>query len=46
MTADPNAYGAPALEGGRIFINTGCIHSCKKVEELAAVLAHEMGHGM
>lgn len=42
--AEPNAWGGPAQHGGRIFINTGCIQSCKNPEEVAAVLAHEMGH--
>jgi beta-barrel assembly-enhancing protease len=38
---DPNAFAIP---GGKIFIHTGLIEFCKSPEELAAVLAHEMGH--
>jgi beta-barrel assembly-enhancing protease len=38
---DVNAFAIP---GGKIFIQTGLIRFCKTPEELASVLAHEMGH--
>jgi predicted Zn-dependent protease len=38
---DANAFAIP---GGKIFIHTGLIEFCNSPEELAAVLAHEMGH--
>ena len=41
---EPYACSAPALEGGRIFINTGELYVCESVDEIAGVLAHEMGH--
>ncbi|KAG4440006.1 hypothetical protein IFR05_004520 [Cadophora sp. M221] len=36
----PNSHAAPR----RIFINTGCILECETVEEVAGILAHELGH--
>jgi hypothetical protein len=33
-----------AVPGGYIFITTGAINNCKNEAELAAVIAHEMGH--
>ncbi len=33
-----------ALPGGHVFIFTGLLHTVENAEELAAVLAHEMGH--
>lgn len=36
-----NAFAAP---GGLIFISRGMIRLCKNEDELAAVLAHEIGH--
>lgn len=38
---DPNAFAIP---GGRIYIQTGLLSFCNSAEEVAAVLAHEMGH--
>lgn len=38
---DPNAFAIP---GGRIYIQTGLLNFCHSAEEVAAVLAHEMGH--
>lgn len=38
---DANAFAIP---GGKIFVQTGLIQFCHSPEELAAVLAHEMGH--
>jgi predicted Zn-dependent protease len=38
---DPNAFAVP---GGQIFIQSGLIRFCHSPEELASVLAHEMGH--
>lgn len=37
----PNAF---AVIGGKIFVHSGLIEICDSPEELAAVLAHEMGH--
>jgi predicted Zn-dependent protease len=41
---EPYACSAPAKEGGRIFMNTGELHVCESVDEIAGVLAHEIGH--
>lgn len=38
-----NAFAIP---GGRVFINSGLILLLEKEDELAAVLAHEIGHGV
>jgi beta-barrel assembly-enhancing protease len=38
---DANAFAIP---GGRIYIQTGLLSFCNSAEEVAAVLAHEMGH--
>jgi predicted Zn-dependent protease len=38
---DPNAFAIP---GGKIFIHSGLIQFCNSPEELAAIIAHEMGH--
>jgi Zn-dependent protease with chaperone function len=40
-TKEVNAYSFP---GGYIVINTGLIDFCQSSKELAAVIAHEMGH--
>lgn len=40
-SAEVNAY---ASMGGHIFVHTALIGLCEAPEELAAVLAHEMGH--
>jgi beta-barrel assembly-enhancing protease len=40
-TDEVNAFAAP---GGFIFISKGLINCCKSEDELAAVLAHEIGH--
>jgi len=40
-TSDPNAYACP---GGIILITRGLIKECQNEDELAAVLAHEVGH--
>jgi predicted Zn-dependent protease len=39
--ASPNAFAAPA---GRIYVHTGTIRAVQREDELAAVLAHEIGH--
>jgi len=39
--AEPNAV---ALPGGRIYVNEGLIAEAQTPDELAGVLAHEMGH--
>ncbi|MGQ9693917.1 MAG: M48 family metalloprotease [Thermodesulfobacteriota bacterium] len=38
-----NAFAIP---GGRVFINSGMLLLLEKEDELAAVLAHEIGHGV
>jgi predicted Zn-dependent protease len=38
---DINAFATP---GGHIFITRGLIRCCRKEDELAAVVAHEIGH--
>lgn len=38
---EPNAFAIP---GGNVFVYSGLIKFCKSPEEVAAVLAHEMGH--
>jgi predicted Zn-dependent protease len=40
-TPDINAYAAP---GGYVFITKGALEQVKNEAELAAILAHEMGH--
>lgn len=40
-TTEINAFACP---GGIIFITRGLIHTCKNEDQLAAVLAHEVGH--
>lgn len=40
-TPDLNAFTGP---GGFIFITTGIIKECRNEEELAGVIAHEIGH--
>lgn len=32
------------MNGGRIFIDTGAIIQCQNSEEVAGILAHELGH--
>jgi Zn-dependent protease with chaperone function len=39
--AEPNAV---ALPGGRVYVNQGLIDQAQTPDELAGVLAHEMGH--
>jgi Zn-dependent protease with chaperone function len=39
--AEPNAV---ALPGGRVYINQGLVEEAQTPDELAGVLAHEMGH--
>lgn len=41
---DPNTQNAFALPGGFIFVYTGLIHGMNSMDELAAVLAHEVAH--
>ena len=41
---EPYACSAPAKEGGRIFLNTGEILACESIDEIAGVMAHEIGH--
>jgi predicted Zn-dependent protease len=41
---DPNLKNAAATKGNHIFIWTGMIDTTKNEDELAAVLAHEVGH--
>lgn len=38
-----NAFNAP---GGLVYINTGLIRAAENASELAAVVAHEIGHGV
>jgi len=40
-TSEPNAFACP---GGIIFVTRGLIQMCGNEDELAAVLAHEVGH--
>lgn len=40
-TEDINAFAAP---GGLIFVSRGMLRLCKSEDEVAAVLAHEIGH--
>ncbi len=40
-TTELNAFACP---GGTIFITRGLIQTCKNEDQLAAVLAHEVGH--
>jgi predicted Zn-dependent protease len=40
-TSEPNAFACP---GGIIFVTRGLIEICGSEDELAAVLAHEVGH--
>jgi predicted Zn-dependent protease len=40
-TSEPNAFACP---GGLIFITRGLLQMCASEDELAAVLAHEVGH--
>jgi predicted Zn-dependent protease len=35
---------ALAIGGGRLYVSDGTIHACRSEAELAAILAHEMGH--
>lgn len=41
---DNSMINAFTIPGGNILISTGLIKFCEKPEELAAVMAHEMGH--
>jgi beta-barrel assembly-enhancing protease len=38
-----NAFNAP---GGLVYVNTGLIRTAENASELAAVVAHEVGHGV
>ncbi len=40
-TGEPNAFACP---GGIIFVTRGLVQMCGNEDELAAVLAHEVGH--
>jgi len=40
-TTEPNAFACP---GGIIFVTRGLVQMCGNEDELAAVLAHEVGH--
>lgn len=40
-TTEPNAFACP---GGTIFVTRGLVQMCASEDELAAVLAHEVGH--
>jgi predicted Zn-dependent protease len=40
-TPEPNAFACP---GGVIFITRGLVQTCASEDQLAAVLAHEVGH--
>ena len=40
---EPNAF---ALPGGRVYVNRGMVSLCANEAELAAVMAHEIGHGV
>ena len=42
--AETEMINAFTLPGGNIVITTGLINFCESAEELAAVVAHEMGH--
>ena len=39
--SEPNAFAVP---GGRVYVNRGMIAFCANEAELAAVMAHEIGH--
>ena len=41
---DSPEVNAFTLSGGRIYVNKGLLKFCDSAEQLAAVLAHEMGH--
>ncbi|MDG1022864.1 MAG: M48 family metallopeptidase [Flavobacteriaceae bacterium] len=41
---DSPEVNAFTLPGGRIYVNKGLLKFCDSAEQLAAVLAHEMGH--
>jgi predicted Zn-dependent protease len=41
---NPNAYAIPAKCGGAILINTGVLFECKTIDDVAGILAHELGH--
>lgn len=44
LVLDSNDINAFATPGGHIFITRGLIRCCRTEDELAAVLAHEIGH--
>ncbi len=44
LLADPNTINAFALPGGQIFITEGLYRLLKNDDQLAGVLAHEVGH--
>ncbi len=44
MVFDSDMINAFTVPGGNILISTGLIGFCDSPEELAAVIAHEMGH--
>lgn len=42
---DPEV-GAYVLPGGKVFVNTGLLDFCLRNDELALILAHEIGHNV
>lgn len=44
LLADPNTINAFALPGGQVFITEGLYRLLKSDDQLAGVLAHEVGH--
>lgn len=41
---DPNTVNAFALPGGKVFVYTGLLNAAQNVDQVAAVVAHEIGH--
>ncbi|KAE8443059.1 hypothetical protein EG329_002382 [Mollisiaceae sp. DMI_Dod_QoI] len=41
---NPNSSALNGMNGGRIFIDTGLLIQCQNPDEVAGVLAHELGH--
>ena len=44
ITVDYDLVNAFTIPGGRIYIYKGLFEFCESAEQLAAVLAHEIGH--
>ncbi|KAF8858082.1 hypothetical protein BDZ45DRAFT_726228 [Acephala macrosclerotiorum] len=44
ISEEPNSHALNGMNGGRIFIDTGAIIQCQNPEEVAGILAHELGH--